>query len=142
LIPVWDDAILAALPAGHKTAGASVVELSALASLRLRLADRAINPPLFDQLISACHDAGFAPVFGPASNGLQNTLQNTLALIGADCASWTPVYEPHARAMHSPKIAFRHLRPALAITTYLAVRPQEPPPWLNPLIQASRDHDL
>ncbi|HZZ50592.1 MAG TPA: LysR family substrate-binding domain-containing protein [Pseudonocardia sp.] len=137
LIPVWEDPILAALPAAHEVAGPSVVELSELAPLRLRLSDRATNPPLFDQLVSACRDTGFAPDFGPVSNGLQNTL----ALIGADGTSWTPVYESHARMLRSPNIAFRHLRPALAITTYLAVRPGERPPWLNPLIQASRDHD-
>ncbi|WP_028937470.1 LysR family transcriptional regulator [Pseudonocardia spinosispora] len=137
LIPVWEDRIVAALPAGHPLAEQATVELAGLADLTLRLTDRTANPPLFDQVMSACHDSGFTPTLGPPSNGLQNSL----ALIGADATSWTPVYDSHSRVLRHPMIAFRPTRPALAITTYLAVPSSGRPPWLNPLIQASRDHD-
>jgi len=136
LIPVWEDRILAALPAGHALASAGdTVDLADLAALSLRLAERPANPPLFDQVMTACHDSGFSPMLGPPAN----SLQNTLALIGAGQPSWTPVYESHSRVLHNARIEFRPTRPALAMTTYLAVPAEGRPAWLNPLIQACRD---
>jgi DNA-binding transcriptional LysR family regulator len=139
LVPVWEDRILAALPAGHAlTSTQDTVDLTALAPLSLRLAERSANPPLFDQVMTACHDSGFSPTLGPPAN----SLQNTLALIGAGQLSWTPVYESHSRLLRNPRIEFRPTRPALAMTTYLAVPAQGRPAWLNPLIQACRDQVL
>jgi len=66
---------------------------------------------------------------------------DTLALIGAGQPSWTPVYESHSRVLRHPKVEFRPTRPALAMTTYLAVPADGRPTWLNPLIQACRDQD-
>jgi DNA-binding transcriptional LysR family regulator len=139
LVPVWEDRILAALPAGHAlTSAQDSVDLTALAPLSLRLAERSANPPLFDQVMTACHDSGFSPTLGPPAN----SLQNTLALIGAGQPSWTPVYESHSRLLRTPRIEFRPTRPALAMTTYLAVPAEGRPAWLNPLIQACRDQVL
>jgi len=62
-----EDRILAALPAGHALASAGdTVDLADLAALSLRLAERPANPPLFDQVMTACHDSGFQPDAGPA----------------------------------------------------------------------------
>jgi DNA-binding transcriptional LysR family regulator len=139
LVPVWEDRILAALPAGHAlTSAQDSVDLTALAPLSLRLAERSANPPLFDQVMTACHDSGFSPTLGPPAN----SLQNTLALIGVGQPSWTPVYESHSRLLRNPRIDFRPTRPALAMTTYLAVPAEGRPAWLNPLIQACRDQVL
>jgi DNA-binding transcriptional LysR family regulator len=130
--------ILAALPAGHGLAASrDAVDLAGLAPLSLRLADRPANPPLFDQVMTACHDSGFSPTLGPPAD----SLQNTLALIGAGQPSWTPVYESHSRVLRHPRVEFRPTRPALAMTTYLAVPADGRPAWLNPLIQACRDQD-
>jgi DNA-binding transcriptional LysR family regulator len=139
LVPVWEDRILAALPAGHAlTSAQDSVDLTALAPLSLRLAERSANPPLFDQVMTACHDSGFSPTLGPPAN----SLQNTLALIGVGQPSWTPVYESHSLLLRNPRIDFRPTRPALAMTTYLAVPAEGRPAWLNPLIQACRDQVL
>ena len=53
-----------------------------------------------------------------------------------------PVYESHSRLLRNPRIEFRPTRPALAMTTYLAVPAEGRPAWLNPLIQACRDQVL
>jgi len=137
MIPVWEDRILAALPAGHPLADRDTVPLDELAPLTLRLAERAANPPLFDQVVTACHDAGREPRMGPPAS----SLQNTLALIGAGEESWTPVYEPHTRLLRTARVEFRPTRPTLAMTTYLAVPRDSRPAWLSPLVRACRDHD-
>jgi len=138
MVPVWEDRILAALPAGHGLAASGdAVDIAGLAPLSLRLADRPVNPPLFDQVMTACHDSGFSPTLGPPAD----SLQNTLALIGAGQPSWTPVYESHSRVLRHPRVEFRPTRPALAMTTYLAVPAEGRAAWLNPLIQVCRDQD-
>ena len=66
LIPVWDDEIVAAVPADHRLAGAREVALADLAPLPLRLVSRRLNQPLVDLVIGACAQAGFEPRDGPA----------------------------------------------------------------------------
>lgn len=95
LVPVWEDRLLAALPVRHPVVDNPAPELVELTPLTPRIAERTANPPLFGQVMSACHDCGFTPKLGQASHGLQNTL----ALIGADGESWTSVYEPHTRVL-------------------------------------------
>jgi DNA-binding transcriptional LysR family regulator len=157
LVPVWDDDILAAVPAAcgqgspgaegdrdrqddhdrHNPDACTPLDLADLTGLTLRLADRDANPPLFDRVATACRDGGLTPVYGPASS----TLPNTLALIGAGTDSWTVVYAPHARTLRTPRVAFRRTRPAMAMPTYLAVLDGTAPGWLAPLLDACRDRD-
>lgn len=139
LVPVWDDDILAAVPApfGQDRDARTPLDLADLSGLTLRLADRDTNPPLFDRVATACRDGGLTPVFGPASS----TLPNTLALIGAGADSWTVVYAPHARTLRTSRVAFRRTRPAMAMPTYLAVLDGSDPGWLAPLLDACRDRD-
>lgn len=142
LIPVWQDQLLAALPARHELAGQDTVAVGQLRGLPLRIARRRDNPPLVDLVLTACAEAGFEPVLGAAND----RLEDTLAEIGSGLPCWTVVYEAHARALRSPRLAFRPLCPALYLPTLLAVPQGSTSGALAPLLRACReaaasDHD-
>jgi DNA-binding transcriptional LysR family regulator len=113
-IPVWEDKLLIALPASMAT---EEIALGDLKDVPLRITERRTNPPLVDLVLSACAAEGFEPVLGPRSD----TLQNTHAAIGAGEPSWTVIYESHARLLREGRVVFRRPRPALSLTTCLAV---------------------
>jgi DNA-binding transcriptional LysR family regulator len=152
LIPVWQDQLVAALPARHELARLEPARLEParlepvpvelLRDLPLRIARRRDNPPLVDLVLAACADAGFEPVLGPAND----RLEDTLAEIGTGPPCWTVVYEAHARIIHSSRLAFRPLRPALYLPTLLAVPASATSRSLAPLLRAcaeaaATDHD-
>ncbi|MEV5967847.1 LysR family transcriptional regulator [Kribbella sp. NPDC051952] len=114
-IPVWNDAVLIALPASVAPAGD--IPLKDLREMPLRITPRRNNPPLVDLVMSACAAEGFEPVLGPQSN----TLQDTHAAIGAGTPSWTVIYESHAQLLREGRVVFRRPRPRLALTTSLVV---------------------
>jgi DNA-binding transcriptional LysR family regulator len=121
LIPVWQDALVVALPADHPAATAGEVELRDLAALPLSLIERVGNPPLVDLVVGACRDAGFEPVPGPS----RTTLQDTLASLGAGTPGWTVLYAAHARQLATGSVKFLPVRAArggLSMTTSVAVR--------------------
>ncbi|WP_069885377.1 LysR family transcriptional regulator [Streptomyces luteocolor] len=124
IVPLWDDPLVAALPAAHPLAARSDVALGELAGLPLAITARRANPALVDLVVGACRDAGFTPVPGPVGG----SLHDTLATIGAGAVpQWTVVYASHARLLHSPRVAFLPFRaPGLALTTGLAVREGAP----------------
>jgi len=132
LIEVWRDRLLVALPAAHPLAGSSVVALPALAELPLRIVSRRLNAPLVDLVTGACAAAGFTPVLGSHPG----TLENTLAAIAAGPASWTVLYEAHARTLRLPQVAFRPTDPELVMPTALAVRDDATSRMVAPLIRA------
>lgn len=114
-VPVWQDELLIALPVS--IAPDDEIPLKQLSELPLRITARRNNPPLVDLVMSACAAEGFEPVLGPQSNNLQDTH----AAIGAGAASWTVIYESHARLLREGRVVFRRPRPRLALTTSLAV---------------------
>ncbi|TCC39069.1 LysR family transcriptional regulator [Kribbella capetownensis] len=114
-IPVWEDALLIALPAAVAPDGE--VPLKELRTLPLRITSRRDNPPLVDLVMSACSAEGFEPVLGPRSSNLQDTH----ASIGAGPPSWTVIYESHAQVLREGRVAFRRPSPRLALTTCLAI---------------------
>ncbi|WP_433379692.1 LysR substrate-binding domain-containing protein [Actinoplanes sp. CA-142083] len=132
LIEVWQDRLLVALPATHELAGASVVRLPDLAELPLRIVSRRLNPPLVDLLLSACAATGFTP----APGAHPDTLENTLAAMAAGPATWTVLYETHARTLHLPQVVFRPTDPELVMPTMLAVREDETSRTVAPLLRA------
>ncbi|MEU1672365.1 LysR family transcriptional regulator [Streptomyces roseifaciens] len=133
LLPLWCDALVAALPAGHPLAAQPEVALSDLADLPLRIAPRDANPLLVDTVIDACHASGFEPVMGPAFT----TDQDTLAAIATGRPSWTVYYASQADIQPAPRISFRPFAaPAPAVRTYLAVRPDPPSRRLAALLDA------
>jgi DNA-binding transcriptional LysR family regulator len=132
-IPVWEDSLVAAIPANHPLARRPDIELRALADLPLRLVRRSENQPLVDTIMSSCADAGFEPTFGPRSQALQETL----AAIGTGPPSWTLVYAAHARMMRSTLVTFVPLAaPGLVMSTALAVPISATSGPLAPLLKA------
>ncbi|MEV4615065.1 LysR substrate-binding domain-containing protein [Kitasatospora sp. NPDC049258] len=126
-LPVRPETLLIALPARHPLAERPELELADLAALPLRLTARRDHPALVDLVLTACREAGFRPVPGPAFS----TLQDTLASIGTGAATWTVVYAANARMVRLPRVAFRPLSPpGLTLPTALAVRRGTPPPGL------------
>jgi DNA-binding transcriptional LysR family regulator len=132
-IPVWQDPLLAVLPAHHPLATDRDVAIADLATLPLRLTPRRNNPALVDLVLSACRDAGFEPLPGPPAT----RLEDTLAVIGSSTPMWTVVYASHARLLRSPRVAFLPFRaPGISIATALAVHESHPPPQLDLLLDA------
>ncbi|WP_058041874.1 LysR family transcriptional regulator [Streptomyces roseifaciens] len=133
LLPLWCDALVAALPAGHPLAAQPNVTLADLADLPLRITPRDSNPLLVGTVIDACRAAGFEPVMGAAFT----TDQDTLAAIATGRPSWTVYYASQAEIQPAPRIAFRPFAaPAPAVRTYLAVRPAPPSRRLAALLDA------
>ena len=114
-VPLWEDALLIALP--RSVAPDDEIRLKDLRELPLRITERRTNPPLVDLVMSACAAEGFEPVLGPRSNNLQDTH----AAIGAGSPSWTVIYESHARLLREGRVVFRRPDPRLALTTSLVV---------------------
>ncbi|MFI0898102.1 LysR family transcriptional regulator [Streptomyces sp. NPDC020983] len=138
LLPLWQDELVAALPAGHALAGRGTVPLTELAGLPLLLTERRGNPPLVDLVVGACHEAGFEPVAGRRLG----SLQDSLASLGAGKSAWTVVYASHAAQLRHTRVAFvRVTDPAgrpLALPGVLAVRGDAPEDRLRPLLDACR----
>ncbi|MYW66671.1 LysR family transcriptional regulator [Streptomyces sp. SID8379] len=124
--PVWQEPLLAALPARHPLAAAPDVAVADLAALPLGLTERRNHPALVDLVVGACHDAGFEPCPGPTCG----TLQDTLATIGAGATPvWTVVYASHASTLNTSRVAFVPFRaPGLSLTTTLVTRAGEGEP--------------
>ncbi|AKU17152.1 LysR family transcriptional regulator [Luteipulveratus mongoliensis] len=130
---VWNDSLLAALPADHVTANLpEPVALADLASLPLRLVDRRHNPALVDLVLTACGASGFEPVRLPPSGHLTDTL----AAIGAGSPSWTVVYAAHARLLRVPRVVFREVDPPLALPTSVVTRSGTPSGPVAALLRA------
>ncbi|MFI1198095.1 LysR family transcriptional regulator [Streptomyces sp. NPDC020883] len=135
-LPLWQDALMAALPARHELAAQEVVEMSGLAGLPLRLSPHSRNPALHDLIVHCCREAGYDPVWGPEFTNAQDTL----AAIGYGRPSWTVFYAPHADQLPVPGVVFRPLaNPTPLMRTYLAVRPGPPRPGLRALIEACHE---
>jgi DNA-binding transcriptional LysR family regulator len=133
-LPLWQDPLVAALPARHPLAGRDTVRLAELADLPLRLTERRNNPFLVDLVLNSCHAEGFEPIPGPAPS---SALQDTLAAIGSGAPMWTVVYATNAGIMRIPRVAFVPFAPpGLALPTGLAVRPGPLSPGLDLLLSA------
>ncbi|MGW4696043.1 LysR substrate-binding domain-containing protein [Kitasatospora cineracea] len=125
-LPLWQDELVIALPAGHPLADRPEVDLADLATLPLLLTERRNHPTLVDLVTAACAEAGFRPLLGPP----HSTLQNTLASIGTGAPMWTVVYAANARMTNTRRIAFRPSRTPLTLPVSLAVRRSAPLPRL------------
>lgn len=132
LIDVWSDQLMAALPADDDRAGSRPVRLADLATLPLRIVPRRLNAPLVDLVLGACAAAGFTPVLG----GHLDALQDLIAAIGSGSPSWTVIYEPQARTMRQPSVAFLPTQPAMIMPTRLAVRADATSREVAPLLRA------
>ncbi|MGW2410541.1 LysR substrate-binding domain-containing protein [Streptomyces sp. NPDC001739] len=136
-LPLWQDPLVAAVPARHPLAASpGTVALTELAPVPLLLTERRNNRALVDLVVNACHDAGFAPVPGPRYGSLDDTL-TAIGAAGPADGLWTVVYASHADRLHTPRVAFLPFRnPGMELTTHLAVRRSDPPAGLEPLLRA------
>ncbi|RJO70624.1 LysR family transcriptional regulator [Nocardia panacis] len=133
LLPLWSDALVAAIPARHDLAVLREIDLARLAELPLRLVARSHNPALYDLVIGCCRQAGFEPVLGPEFT----TDQDTLAAVGFGQPSWTVYYATMAVRLTFPGVVFRPLRnPEPVMPSFLAVRPNPPRAELRALLSA------
>jgi len=131
LLPLWDDPLVAALPATQPLAAEPALDLRQLRDLPLRLAPCEANPAFHDFVTAACAAAGFEPVPGPAFTNAQDTL----AEIGTGAPCWTALYAGAAEQTNASRVAFRPLV-GLAAQTALAVRPGPPTSALRRLLDA------
>ncbi|MFC4912223.1 LysR family transcriptional regulator [Actinomadura gamaensis] len=135
-LPLWQDVLVAALPASHELAARERIDLAELAGLPLRIVPRQTNPHLVDTVVDACRAAGFEPVMGPEFT----TDQDTLAAIATGRPSWTVYYAGQAEIQPAPRIAFRPFNePAPAVQTFLVTRPDPPSKRLTALLDACRE---
>lgn len=83
--PLLEEAMVAALPAGHDLAssgGDSGLALAALAGETFILYRRPVGPGLHDAIIASCHGAGFSPLVGQEAPRILSTLSLVAAGLG------------------------------------------------------------
>jgi DNA-binding transcriptional LysR family regulator len=128
LEPLWTDALVVALPAGHPAARAGTVALTDLRDLPVRLPPRAANPPLFDLVTAVCPFP-----LAPALND-----QDMLAVIATGPPTWTVYYRAQAAALTAPGVRFLAPAPPLLMPTSLAVAADRVRPGVEALLGAGR----
>jgi DNA-binding transcriptional LysR family regulator len=137
LKPVWQERLVAVLPAAHPLATETQVALSRLAVLPLRIVAREVNPPLVDLVLSACRAAGFEPRLASPS------ARDMPAAISAGPASWTVFYAAQAEILsaHAIGVAFVAIDPPLRLSTALALPAKGSSSVLDALLEACRAAD-
>ncbi|MFF7231443.1 MULTISPECIES: LysR family transcriptional regulator [unclassified Streptomyces] len=142
-VPLWQDPLVAVVPARHPLAAVSgPVRLAQLAHVPLVLTARRTNRALVDLVVHACQEAGFSPVPGPAFGSLDDALTGIGACGPADDGLWTVVYAAHAARLSVPRAAFLPFRDlGMELTTFLAVRRTDPPAGLDLLLRACAVRD-
>lgn len=93
VIKLWNEALVAVLPASHPVSAADEVDLDRLSSLPLILAPSSSNPGVRGQLLTVCRDRGLEPRVGPALGDVQEAFG-----IIATGAAWTLLTESNALA--------------------------------------------
>lgn len=132
LRPMWEDGLVAVLPAGHRLAAEPRLSLRELRDMPLRLVPRDANATFVDKVLTSCRAAGFDPRLDhPFTN-----LQDTLLEIGFSADSWTVLHRTTARIVSTRRVAVRPLDDdGLRITTSL-VTAEEPRPAARALLDA------
>ena len=109
-----DEAMFAALPAGHPLAAvATPLDLPALAGETLILYRRPLGPGLYDAIIAACQRAGFSPQIGQEAPRMLSTLSLVASGLGV---SLVPA---SMRRLQAEGIVYRPLSPAAGLTAPL-----------------------
>lgn len=133
VVPLWDEPLLAAVPA-RLAADGGAVNLAVLAALPLSQAVRAANLGVHDLVTAACRAVGFAPRPGPAFGSVQDLLAAHVA--AGRC--WTLLYAATPAAVIPPGVALLPVRPAVDVPTGLAVPDPARRPLTAELLTAAR----
>ncbi|AUG78466.1 LysR family transcriptional regulator [Kitasatospora sp. MMS16-BH015] len=133
LLRLWEDRLVAALPAWHPLAEQSAVSLGQLRDLPLRIIPRERNAALYDLVVTACAEAGFRPIIGQPFT----TQHDTFAEMAMGEAAWTVFYADNTAAAVTRRIAFREFAEGgPTVPVRLAVRADLRPERLRPLVAA------
>jgi len=101
---VGRDAVMIALPADHRLAGADAVDLADLADDPFIIFERAFEPELFDALTALCHRAGFSPQIAQQANRI-------FVILGLVAAGLGVAFAPRSvkRAFSTQEVIFKPL---------------------------------
>jgi DNA-binding transcriptional LysR family regulator len=95
--PLLEEAMVVALPIGHRMASSAddvALKLAALAGETFILYRRPVGPGLYDAIIASCHGAGFSPLVGQEAPRILSTLSLVAAGLGV---SLVPASLQHLR---------------------------------------------
>ncbi len=133
-LPLFEDSLVVALPAGHPTAELAVVPLCALADERMVMCGRRVSPIYHDQIIAGCQKAGFSPrVVHEAGSILSQ-----IAFIG--CGIGIGLVPSTMTSVGTSDVIFRPLRERVEIITIaLAWNSERLHPDTNSLAEIARN---
>lgn len=121
LEPLFEEAMVAALPPGHPLAGWPI-PLSALAGETFVFYRRPTGPGLYDAILSACYAAGFSPTVAQEAPRMSSTLGLVAAGLGVS------IVPASMQRMNVEGVTFNALEdaPGLSAPMLLATRRREP----------------
>lgn len=129
-----EEPLVIALPDFHPLAQRRRLPLSALAGEAFVLFGRQLNPLFHDEVISACHDAGFSPDVVQEAGEMPTIVSLVAAGLGV---SLVPASMERLR---SDGIAYVPMQgPGVRITIALAWRREHPSPLVQHLIDVARE---
>lgn len=112
--PLFDEAMVAALPSGHALSGASGdLPLAALAGETFILYRRPVGPGLHDAIIAACDRAGFSPKIGQEAPRMLSTLSLVAAGLGVT------VVPASMSRLEAEGVVYRAIDPSAQLTAPL-----------------------
>lgn len=132
--PILSEAVVVALPRGHRLAGEARVELACLADERLLLFRRDLEPTLFDAYMRLCADVGVTPKLlqGP------NPLHLIVGLVAAGLGF--AILPASVRNLRRPDIVYRPLHPQPPrVVLAAAWRSDGPAPVLRTFLTVVRE---
>jgi len=118
-----DEAMVAALPAGHPLAGRKSLTLADLGNERFILYPRTIRPGLSDEIVEACRNCGFEPKVVQEAPQLSSTINLVATGMGI---SIVPEGMRHVRPRDVQYLHVKSLRVKARLA--LAARTQDPSP--------------
>lgn len=102
--PVLDEALVVALPRGHRLASEAALPLQALQGETILLRPRPVGTGLADAVVSACRDAGFRPLVGRQAAPQMSSI---LSLVAAGLG--VSIVPASMRSILPSEIAYRAL---------------------------------
>lgn len=102
--PLFDEEMLVALPQGHPRARSRSIPLAALSLEPFVLFPRSVGSGLYDEIIAACHRAGFSPRIGQEASQVTSIVNLVAAGLGI---SLVPA---SMQRVQSEGVAFRPIR--------------------------------